>query len=378
MPRYVLEVMYDGTKFHGSQIQGEQVTVQLALNKALSTILRKPISTYGASRTDEGVHALCNFYHFDNESDIEFDLKYKCNSILPGCICVKQLYEAANPEFNARFEAIERRYRYRIYAAKNPFLLDRAMYYPYTLNHDLLSETAAIILKHGHFESFSKRKAQSKTFICNIKESYWEHAGEELHYVVAANRFLRGMVRGLVGTQLHIAREKGTISDFNQIIAARDCTKAFFDVPGHGGGCDRTNGRAVVKGFANAPRTALFLHVVLQIATRHVQAHGIAVNVLHGIGRRDVFAAFANRHHQLNFVVEILGLAGVGDGAGFTVFDKHQGVGGFQEEKRWFTSSEAHFFGVFFVVAPHAVNAVHREGVCLAHDRDTDNGRGSE
>ncbi len=226
--------MYDGTKFHGSQIQGEQVTVQLELNKALSILFRTPMSTYGASRTDEGVHALCNFYHFDTEEELDFDLKYKCNSILPGSLCIKQVYLAANPSFNARFDATGRRYRYRIYTAKNPFLLNRAMYYPYTLNHELLRQTAAIIMEHEHFESFSKRKAQSKTFICNIAESYWEQAGEELHYVVAANRFLRGMVRGLVGTQLHIAREKGSIDDFRKILAVRDCTKAFFDVPGHG------------------------------------------------------------------------------------------------------------------------------------------------
>jgi tRNA pseudouridine38-40 synthase len=233
MPRYVLEVMYDGTKFNGSQIQGGQPTVQLSLNTALSTIFRLPITTYGASRTDEGVHALCNYYHFDMEADLDFDLLYKCNSILPGSIAVRKLYKAL-PDFNARFDAISRRYRYRIYAKKDPFLLHRALFYPFTLNHDTLDKTAAIIKEYEHFESFSKRNAQSKTFICNIQGSYWERNGEEIHYVVEANRFLRGMVRGLVGTQLHIAREKGTMDDFRKIIECRDCTQAFFDVAGHG------------------------------------------------------------------------------------------------------------------------------------------------
>ena len=121
MERYVLEVMYDGALFHGSQVQGEQVTVQLAINTALSTLFRTAIRSYGASRTDEGVHALCNFYHFDVEEIIEFDLTYRCNAILPHGIAVKRAYKTSI-DFNARFDAISRRSRYRIYAHKNPFL----------------------------------------------------------------------------------------------------------------------------------------------------------------------------------------------------------------------------------------------------------------
>jgi tRNA pseudouridine38-40 synthase len=141
---------------------------------------------------------------------------------------------AIDPEFNARFEAIRRRYRYRIYCYKNPFLLHKAFFYPFTLKHDILDETAAIIKEYTQFESFSKRNAQSHTFNCTIYQSYWEQVGDELHYVVEGNRFLRGMVRGLVGTQLKIAREKTTIQGFRNIIEAHDCTKAFFNVPGHG------------------------------------------------------------------------------------------------------------------------------------------------
>ena len=232
--RYVLEVMYDGTQFHGSQIQGQQVTVQLALNDVLSTLFRAPIITFGASRTDEGVHALCNYYHFDVATEIDFDLVYKCNSILPGSVAVKRILKAADPEFNARFDAVRRRYRYRIYSKKNPFLYNRGLYYPFTLRHDILDTTAAMIMEYEHFESFSKRNAQSKTFTCKIHQSYWEHRDGELHYVVEANRFLRGMVRGLVGTQLHTARGKNTIDDFRKIIEAGDCTRAYFDVTGHG------------------------------------------------------------------------------------------------------------------------------------------------
>ena len=234
MARYVLEVMYDGTCFHGSQIQGSTPTVQLSINNALSTLLRSPIQTVGASRTDEGVHALCNYYHFDLEGDLNMDLRYKCNAILPDGLAVKRICIATNPEFNSRFDAIRRQYRYRIYSKKNPFLHNKALFYPYTLNQEILDKTAAIVREYEQFESFSKRNAQSKTFNCRIHESYWQHTGEELQYIVEGNRFLRGMVRGLVATQIYIARGKGTIDDFRRIIEARDCTIARFDVEGHG------------------------------------------------------------------------------------------------------------------------------------------------
>ncbi len=234
MPRYVLEVMYDGTCFHGSQIQGETPTVQLELNKTLSMLFRTPIQTVGASRTDEGVHALCNCYHFDLNEELKMDLKYKCNAILSGGLAVMKIYRAVNPEFNSRFDAVRRQYRYRIYKKKNPFLLNRGLFYPFAMNRDILDETAEIIKEYEQFESFSKRNAQSKTFNCTIHQSYWEQNGEELHYVVEANRFLRGMVRGLVGTQIHFARGKSPIEGFRKVIEARDCTLAFFDAAGHG------------------------------------------------------------------------------------------------------------------------------------------------
>ncbi len=232
--RYVLEVMYDGTKFHGSQVQGETPTVQLAINNAISTILRIPINTVGASRTDEGVHALCNYYHFDLDTELRPDFQYKCNAILPHGIGVKRICVAQGPEFNCRFDAVARQYRYRIYFHKDPFLFERAYYYPYRIDRLLLNETAGVIKEYENFESFSKRNTQSFTFNCSILRSHWEFNGNELHYVVEANRFLRGMVRGLVGTQLRIARGKGSADDLRRIIEARDCTKAYFDVPGHG------------------------------------------------------------------------------------------------------------------------------------------------
>ncbi len=233
MARYFLEVAYNGTAFHGSQLQGTTPTVQLYINHALTTLLREDIISFGASRTDEGVHALCNFYHFDTDKELHQNFQYKMNAILPGAIAVKQLYSGPDT-LNARFDAISRRYRYRIYHKKDPFLLHRALFYPFTINTTLLHEAAALLPKYSNFETFSKRNTQSKTFLCKLTRSEWEEHRNELHYVVEGNRFLRGMVRGLVGTQLQVARGKISMSAFKELIEGMDCTKADFSVTGNG------------------------------------------------------------------------------------------------------------------------------------------------
>lgn len=232
--RYFLEVSYDGTAFHGSQVQGDLLTVQGTLNKALSTLLRRPVETFGASRTDEGVHALANVYHFDEAAALHPQLRYKLNAILPSSMAVHGVYTSAKEEANARFDATSRRYRYRIYNRKDPFLHHRALYYPFTIDRQVLDQTAALLMEYRNFETFSKRNTQSHTFLCTMFQSRWEAVGDELHYVVEANRFLRGMVRGLVGTQLQVARGRHTIEDFRRIIEAQDCTLADFSVAGHG------------------------------------------------------------------------------------------------------------------------------------------------
>ncbi|MBZ0098342.1 MAG: tRNA pseudouridine(38-40) synthase TruA [Taibaiella sp.] len=234
MARYFLSVKYDGLAFHGSQIQGETPTVQLAINKALSTLLRTEVSSFGASRTDEGVHALCNFYHFDTEQELTGKFVYKMNAILPPTIAVSRMYLANDPELNCRFAATARQYRYRIYWQKDPFRFQRALYYPYKIDIAALHEAAAIFPAYEHFETFSKRNTQSRTFICRLTDSHWEEHRDELHYVVRGNRFLRGMVRGLVGTQLQVARGKMSIAQLRDIIDAKDCTLADFSVPGFG------------------------------------------------------------------------------------------------------------------------------------------------
>ncbi len=234
MHRYFLEVMYDGTAFHGSQLQGEIPTVQLAINNTLSTLFRTPVETFGASRTDEGVHALCNYYHFDTGQSLHDSFLYKMNAILPPSISIVKIFRANDFQLNARFDALTRRYRYRIYHKKNPFLVNKALFYPFRIDKNVLNDTASMLMEYDNFETFSKRNTQTFTFLCKIYKSYWEQQGEELHYIVEANRFLRGMVRGLVGTQLQVANGRIRLDEFRKIIEAKDCTKAYFNVAGHG------------------------------------------------------------------------------------------------------------------------------------------------
>lgn len=234
MTRYFIEVRYNGAAFHGSQIQGDIPTVQLALNKAISTILRQEIETYGASRTDEGVHALCSYYHFDLEISLPDNFKYKLNSILSADLSINKIFKTIDPEYNCRFAAISRTYRYKTYTEKDPFKYQRAYYFPFHIDRAILNETAALLKEYTDFETFSKRNTQSYTFNCQLFESYWENVEDELHYIVKGNRFLRGMVRGLVGTQLQVARGRTSMDEFKNIIESKDCTQADFSVPGHG------------------------------------------------------------------------------------------------------------------------------------------------
>jgi tRNA pseudouridine38-40 synthase len=232
--RYFLEVMYKGTHYSGFQSQlNTSDTVQAEVEKAFETLQRQGVVLTGSSRTDTHVHALQNFFHFDFEGDINPQFLYKINSILPRDIVVKNIFEVSN-EAHCRFDAIARSYDYHIYQNKNPFLEEMAYYFPYALDMQKMREAAALIKEYADFTSFSKRNTQVKTFVCNILESEWTEDKEQIIYRVKANRFLRGMVRGLTGTMLQVGRGKIGIDDLRTIIEAKDCTRADFSVPGHG------------------------------------------------------------------------------------------------------------------------------------------------
>ena len=232
MLRYFIEVSYKGTNYSGFQAQHNANSVQAEIEKALQVYFKQKFLLTGSSRTDAGVHALQNFFHFDSATKIN-DEVYNLNAILPPDIVIRNIYPV-NENAHCRFDAQSREYRYYIYRDKNPFLQDRAYYYPYTLNVDILQQAAKEILDHTDFTSFSKRNTQVKSFICTIYESEWLLQADCLVYKVKANRFLRGMVKGLVGTMLQVGREKLSVDEFRNIIVLKDCTRADFSVPSHG------------------------------------------------------------------------------------------------------------------------------------------------
>lgn len=233
MARYFLELAYHGAAYSGFQVQENAKTVQSEVEATLALVQRSPIQLTGSSRTDAGVHAMQNFFHFDFEGVIHPQLLYKANAILPKDIQLRSLY-AMPPEAHARYDAIERSYQYFICRFKHPFLYDRSHYYPYALNIDAMQAGAAALLAYSDFTSFSKRNTQVKSFICRLTESEWKQHDGCWVYHVRGNRFLRGMVRGLTGTLLKLGRGQITLAQFRAIVEAKDCTEANFSVPARG------------------------------------------------------------------------------------------------------------------------------------------------
>ena len=234
MSRYFLDVSYKGTAYSGFQAQlNTGKTIQAEVEKAFRVLQRREVTLTSSSRTDAGVHALQNYFHFDFEGDLHPQLVYKLNAILPGDIVLHRLIPVEN-EAHSRFDARSREYRYFIYRQKDPFLADRAFYFPYKLDMDKMAEAAEVLKGYSDFTSFSKRNTQVKTFICEIMESEWVREGECWVYRVRGNRFLRGMVRALTATMLKIGRGKLDMAEFRAIIEAKDCTRASFAVPSHG------------------------------------------------------------------------------------------------------------------------------------------------
>lgn len=252
MPRYFLELSYKGARYSGFQTQQNALTIQSETEKALAILapempclageaVKRTLQLTGSSRTDAGVHALQNFFHFDSSVPVgewrdingEQQFLYKMNAILPDDIVAKRLY-LVKDDAHCRFDALARTYHYFLYREKDPFLKERAYYYPYELDMSKLQEAADIIKEYSDFTSFSKRNTQVKTFTCKIMESQWVEEGKQVYYRVRANRFLRGMVRGLTGTMLKVGRGKLSINEFREIVEALDCTRASFAVPAGG------------------------------------------------------------------------------------------------------------------------------------------------
>lgn len=232
--RYFLEFAYKGTNYHGWQYQPNAISVQETLTKALSTILKTPIELVGAGRTDTGVHAKQMFAHFDSDSEIDTNLVlHKLNSFLPKDIAVLAFHKV-HDDAHARFDANKRKYEYHIHTQKDVFESDNSWYYHNYLNLDLMNEACKILFNHTDFECFSKVNTDVNTFNCKIYEANWTRINDRIVFTIAADRFLRNMVRAIVGTMIYIGLEKVSLQEFEEIINSKDRKKAGFSVPAHG------------------------------------------------------------------------------------------------------------------------------------------------
>lgn len=247
MQRYFIELSYDGTAYHGWQIQPNATTVQECLDKALSVYFRQPISTLGCGRTDTGVHATQFYAHFDLQNGlpeatesqlaaIPSDLSKSVagiNALLPYQIAVKRVFEVDNTA-HARFQATERAYHYHIHFHKDPFKLNRSWLYKGELDMDAMNEAAGILLTHTDFSCFSKSNTQTFTNNCKITAAFFEQKDDGIQFTIRADRFLRNMVRAIVGTLIRVGKNELNLAQFTQIIESRNRSKAGQSVPACG------------------------------------------------------------------------------------------------------------------------------------------------
>lgn len=232
--RYFIELAYNGTNYHGWQYQPNAASVQETLNTALSTILKTSIDVVGAGRTDTGVHAKQMFAHFDFDAEIDVAfLIHKLNSFLPKDIAIINLHKV-HETAHARFDATKRTYEYHIHTQKNVFENEGSWYYPSKLDIDAMNEATKLLFSHTDFECFSKVNTDVNTFNCKIEEAYWQQNADKLIFTIAADRFLRNMVRAIVGTIINIGLGKITLHDFQTILESKDRNQAGFSVPAHG------------------------------------------------------------------------------------------------------------------------------------------------
>jgi tRNA pseudouridine38-40 synthase len=234
--RYFIHLGFKGTNYFGWQVQPNSITVQEVLNQSLSKLLREEIYCIGAGRTDTGVHAPYFFAHFDSQIvGLEKDKKvvFKLNCILPKDIVVYSIVSVAT-DAHARFDAISRTYLYRISQVKDPFSLDFTMLYTKPLHIDKMNQACAILMEYTDFTSFSKLHTDVKTNNCKINKAIWTVQGTELHFIISADRFLRNMVRAIVGTMIEVGSEKIVPSRIRTIIEEKNRSAAGTSVDGAG------------------------------------------------------------------------------------------------------------------------------------------------
>ena len=237
MQRYFVQLSYNGGAYHGWQIQPSGISVQEVLNKAFSTILRKPdFSLTGAGRTDAGVHAKMMIAHFDIDAPLTIDInKFVANlhSLLPLDIAIQKIW-AVDPELHARFSAKKRTYKYYLTLNKNPFTPALVTRIIGNLDFENMNKAAKCLLNYTDFTSFSKLHTDTKTNNCTITEAYWQEEDGMWVFTISADRFLRNMVRAIVGTLIEVGRGKMTVQDFCNIIEKKDRCSAGTSAPPQG------------------------------------------------------------------------------------------------------------------------------------------------
>ncbi|GAA4955898.1 tRNA pseudouridine(38-40) synthase TruA [Algibacter agarivorans] len=232
--RYFIELSYNGSAYHGWQNQPNALSVQEVTEKALSLLLGEQISIMGAGRTDAGVHAKQMFAHFD--TDVNFDVKdliFKLNSFLPIDVAIHDIFKV-KAEAHTRFDALSRTYLYRVSLKKNVFTNENVFYVKHALDVDKMNEASKILFEYKDFQCFSKSKTEVKTYHCDIIKAEWFFKDDELHFVIQANRFLRNMVRAIVGTMVNIGLGKIDIDHLHTVIQSKNRSEAGFSVPAHG------------------------------------------------------------------------------------------------------------------------------------------------
>ena len=233
--RYFLRLAYNGTPFHGWQIQPNAITVQEVLNKALSMILRSEINVMGAGRTDAGVHAKEMFAHFDWDAEFDGkDLTHKLNRLLDENISIYSIFKVEKEEDHTRFTAISRTYEYVISTFKNPFLADGAYLFQRKLDVSAMNAAAQVLLGKRDFSCFSKSNTQTKTNICDLTFAKWEEKNGLLVFTITADRFLRNMVRAVTGTLLKVGLGEWSILDVEKILESKTRSEAGESVPAKG------------------------------------------------------------------------------------------------------------------------------------------------
>jgi tRNA pseudouridine38-40 synthase len=236
MFRYFIFLQFKGTDFHGWQKQPNAVTVQQILDEQLSVLFQEKIETTGAGRTDTGVHALDFAAHFDTSCSLPVDRSqflYKINCLLPKSIAVFDI-KPVSADANARFDAISRTYKYFISISKDPFTSEFAYFYPWTLDLGKMNIACKKLFDYTDFTSFSKLHTDVKTNNCQIREATWTNSGNQLVFTITADRFLRNMVRAIVGTMIDVGKGKITPIDFCRIIEKKSRGLAGVSVPPHG------------------------------------------------------------------------------------------------------------------------------------------------